>query len=71
VRVVADAGQRRVRVRHQRPAGTGQTLDRKHVETGAAEVGLEDQAIVARPDDDPVVLVLEFVDQRQSKNSFV
>lgn len=54
VGVVTDTGERGIRIAHERTAGPLEALDREHAEPGAAEVGLEDQAVVARSEDEAV-----------------
>jgi hypothetical protein len=70
VGVVDDAGQGRIVVAHEGTAGPLEALDGEHLEAGPAEVGLEDQPVVAGSEHDAVVLVGDLV-YLQSKNSFV
>jgi hypothetical protein len=70
VGVVDDAGQGRIVVGDEGTAGPLEALDGEHRETGPAEVGLEDQPVVAGSQDDAVVLIGDVV-YLQSKNSFV
>ena len=55
VRVVQKARMARVFQRCQPAAGHRLALDRQHLEPGLAEIGLQDQAVVAGAEDDAVV----------------
>ena len=55
VGVVQEARMARVLERREPAAGDGLALDGQHLQPGLAEIGLQDQPVVAGADDDPVV----------------
>ena len=50
-----EPGVKRVLDSRQAAAGDRQALQAEGLEARAAQVGLEDQAVVARPQDDPII----------------
>ena len=53
--IVQEPGMQRVLDSRQAAAGNRQALQAEGLEARAAQVGLEDQAVVARSQDDPII----------------
>lgn len=69
--VVAEAGPARVLDRRQAAADPLGALQAQRLQAGAPEVGLEDEAVMPRPQDDAVVRGYLVILTERSRNSLV